>query len=181
MMLNNWIRNRSRYKGNKWTTFLKSTLNIVQRESFQFKTLFSLSRRFVPAHTHDDPLVCVCSLLLFLMKSHCHFILKAHTLKDFVGILSCARSLNSKLAKFNKMSTQNQLRSNRLDLIRSQLLLTSPLCLFTLDSIQHSNGLKKQKCERFTTSHFFHVLFISSIDGKWSCTKSCALFRFLLF
>lgn len=62
------------------------------------------------------------AILIKLLLMHSH----KHTRRFFFQvILYCVRSLQSKLAQFNKMSTQNQLRSNCLDLIQSQLPHTS--------------------------------------------------------
>lgn len=71
-------------------------------------------------------------------------IVLSHTHEIFSAILFCVLSLKSKLAQFNKMSTQNQLRSNCLDSIQSYLP-PHHMFFFFLSFLQCEflNGLKR--------------------------------------
>lgn len=140
--------------------------------SFQFKALFPVLSCFISGFGWCVPFFH-CSYIhtlwrsasaVFFLWSIYHFIPR-----DVDGVLSCARSLNSKLAKFNKMSTQNQLRSNRLDLIRSQMLRTSPLCLFTLTE----SALVKAGCEKNTTRSKWE----KERHTEWFTTSHCSFYR----
>lgn len=138
MLSNNWIQNWGGYKANERKTILKSSSNIVQRKLPRSKPFrFYLFHLIHSAHRS----VCVWVSAFFMMSagfflpSGFHFYCQAsiHTKRDLL-VFYVRAMLNSKLAKFNKISTQSQLRSNSLDFILSQLLLTSSLCLFAVEN-----------------------------------------------
>lgn len=112
--------------------FLKSTSNIVQRKLVQHLKPFRLYR-FHLIHSTIDVCVCVGKRVFMMsaafFRSSIFAVKPVYTQRDLL-VFYVRAMLNSKLAKFNKISTQSQLRSNSLDFILSQLLLTSSLCMF---------------------------------------------------
>lgn len=181
MLSNNWIQNWGGYKANEWKTFLKSAANIVQRKLSNSKPVRLYLLHFIRS-TID---VCVLAFLWCLLRFFFAPI-KAYAHRDLL-VFYVRAMLNSKLAKFNKISTQSQLRSNSLDFILSQLLLTSSLCLFAhnnrcsikrdRDKRVHDSNILSMKAQRRTTKtnriYFFGRR--HSIDS--SVTACILLFR----